>query len=130
MSPKPDPKRVLIVDDEESLRLLVERTLASIPGIEATLTDGGAATLKLVAERAFDLILLDLLMPGVGGIELLQRIRASGPNKATPVIVVSIVSDPVTKITCQSLGVADYVVKPIDREALIRSVKAALPPGA
>ena len=120
-------KRVLIIDDEESLRLLVGRMLESIPGLEATLADGGAGTLELL-KRPYDLILLDLLMPGLGGLELLKRIRDPGPNQATPVIVVSVVADPSTKTVCRSLGVADYVVKPIEREALIRSVKAALPP--
>jgi CheY-like chemotaxis protein len=115
-----------VIDDEESLRLLIARILESVPGVESTLTDGGAGTLELLAQR-YDLILLDLLMPGVGGLEILRRIRDSGPNKATPVIVVSIVSDPQTKVVCQSLGVADYVVKPINREALARAVKAALP---
>jgi len=118
-------KRVLIIDDEESLRLLIERILQSIPGLEATLADGGERTLELIA-KPYDLILLDLLMPGLGGLELLRRIRASAANKATPVIVVSVVSDAATKVVCRSLGVADYVVKPIEREALLRSVKAAL----
>jgi len=118
-------KRVLIIDDEESLRLLIERILQSLPGLEATLADGGERTLEL-AGRAYDLILLDLLMPGLGGLELLRRIRASAANKATPVIVVSVVSDAATKVVCRSLGVADYVVKPVEREALLRAVKAAL----
>jgi len=119
-------KRVLIIDDEESLRLLIERILQSLPGLEATLADGGERTLELIAGRAYDLILLDLLMPGLGGLELLRRIRASAANKATPVIVVSVVSDAATKVVCRSLGVADYVVKPVEREALLRAVKAAL----
>ncbi len=122
-------KRVLIIDDEESLRLLIGRILESIPGLEATLADGGEGTLGLLA-KPYDLILLDLLMPGLGGLELLRRLRASAANKATPVIVVSVVSDPATKVVCRSLGVADYVVKPIEREALLRAVKAALPPAA
>ncbi len=122
-------KRVLIIDDEESLRLLIGRILESIPGLEATLADGGEGTLGLLA-KPYDLILLDLLMPGPGGLELLRRLRASAANKATPVIVVSVVSDPATKVVCRSLGVADYVVKPIEREALLRAVKAALPPAA
>lgn len=118
-------KRVLIIDDEESLRLLIARIVESIPGLEATLADGGAGTLELLGER-FDLILLDLLMPGLGGLEILRRIRESGANQATPVIVVSVVADQPTKTVCMSMGVADYVVKPVNREALARSVKAAL----
>ena len=122
----PQARRILIVDDEESIRLLLSRILESIPALEVTLADGCEAALQLTAERAYDLILLDLLMPGVGGIEVLGRIRESSLNKATPVVVVSVMSDQATKIVCKSLGASDYVVKPIDRNAVIAVVNAQL----
>jgi len=119
-------KRILVVDDEESTRLLLERILESIPALEVTLADGSEEALRLAAGRTYDLILLDLLMPGIGGIEVLSRIRSSTPNKATPVIIVSVMSDQDTRIVCQSLGARDYVVKPIDRTALLAAVNAQL----
>jgi len=119
-------KRILIVDDEESIRLLLRRILESNPGLEMTLAGSGDEAMELTADRAYDLILLDLLMPGKGGIEVLTRIRGSAPNKKTPVVVVSVMADQPTQIACKSLGISDYVVKPIQREALIRAVKAAL----
>ena len=122
----PQARRILIVDDEESIRLLLGRFLESIPALEVTLADGCEAALQLTAERAYDLILLDLLMPGVGGIEVLGRIRESSLNKATPVVIVSVMSDQATKIVCKSLGASDYVVKPIDRNAVIAVVNAQL----
>jgi two-component system, OmpR family, response regulator ResD len=121
----PQARKVLIVDDEESMRLLLRRILEPIPALDVTLAGGCELALQLAAERTYDLILLDLLMPGIGGIEVLSRIRKS-PNKETPVIIVSIMADPDTKIVCQSLGVADYVVKPIDRAALLGAVNAQL----
>ena len=122
----PQARRILIVDDEESIRLLLGRFLESIPALDVTLADGCEAALQLIAERAYDLILLDLLMPGVGGIEVLGRIRESSLNKATPVVIVSVMSDQATKIVCKSLGASDYVVKPIDRNAVIAVVNAQL----
>lgn len=119
-------KRVLIVDDDESTRLLLERILQSMPGLEITLADGGPRTLELIARNTYDVVLLDLLMPGVGGIEVLTRMRKSAANKATRVIVCSVMEDSATEIAVRSLGVSDYVVKPIDREAVIRAVKVAL----
>jgi len=119
-------KRVLIVDDEESMRLLLRRILESIPGLEFTLADGGDASLSLVADHSYDLIVLDLLMPGVGGMEVLTRIRNSKANKTTPVIIASVMADQHTQIACRSLGVSDYVVKPIERQALIRAVNSVL----
>jgi DNA-binding response OmpR family regulator len=65
-------------------------------------------------------------MPGVDGIEVLKRIRRESANKATPVIVVSVLADPDTKIVCQALGVSDYIVKPIERNALLAAVKSQL----
>lgn len=122
----PEAKRILIVDDEESIRLLLGRILESIPALEVTFADGCEAALRLAAERTYDLILLDLLMPGIGGIEVLSRIRHASSNKATPVIIVSVISDPETRIVCQSLGVRAYVVKPVDRNALLAAVNAQL----
>jgi len=121
-------KQVLIVDDDESSRVLLQRILETVPGLETTLSDGAAKTLEMLGKQTYDLVLLDLVMPGMGGIELLTRMRQSTANKATRVIIVSSMTDPATKIACQSLGVADYVEKPIRREAVIRSVKAALTP--
>jgi len=87
-----------------------------------TLADSGDEALKLAAERPYDLILLDLLMPGMGGIEALTRIRGGTVNNKTPVIVVSVLADPSTKMVCQSLGVRGYLVKPIDRRAVVDAV--------
>jgi DNA-binding response OmpR family regulator len=119
-------RRILVVDDEESIRLLVRRILESIPALEVTLADGCEEALRLAAERSYDLILLDLLMPGVGGIEVLNRIRGASLNRATPVIIVSVMSDQATKVVCKSLGASDYVVKPIDRKVLLAAVNSQL----
>ena len=119
-------KRILVVDDEESIRLLLRRVLESNPGLAVTLADGGDQALKLTAEHTYDLILLDLLMPGTGGIEVLTRIRGGSTNNKTPVIIVSIMADAPTKIACESLGVSDYLVKPIDRAAVLAAVNGAV----
>ena len=119
-------KQVLIVDDEESTRLLLGRILESIPDLAVTMADGGEAALRLCGERNFDVILMDLLMPVMDGIEVLTQIRSSSPNKKAPVIIVSVLNDPATQIACRSLGVHEYVVKPIKREAVIEAVKGAL----
>lgn len=121
-----DAKQILIVDDEESMRLLLRRVVESIPAVEVKLADGCDQALELAGRHAFNLILLDLLMPGVGGIEVLNRIRASTQNAQTPVIIVSVMSDSATRIVCQSLGANDYVVKPIERERVVAAVKSQL----
>ena len=119
-------KRILIVDDEESIRLLLRRVLESNPALSMTLADGGDEALKLTAEHVYDLIMLDLLMPGIGGIEVLTRIRDKSAYRKTPVIIVSIMADAPTKIACESLGVSDYLVKPIERDAVLAAVNGVI----
>ena len=124
--------KVLIVDDEESIRLLLRRILEAIPALDVTLADGPDEAMDRIAERPYDLVLLDLLMPVEGGIQFLTRLRDMPATRATPVIIVSAVSDPETRSVCQALGVRDYVVKPIDRDVLLAAVRKQLgnPPGS
>jgi len=129
IEPSPDSAahhRVLIVDDEESMRLLLGRTVEAVPNVEITLAGTCEEALHLVGSRTYHVILLDLLMPGVGGIEVLKGIRSAPPNRATPVIIVSVMADEDTKNVCRSLGISDYIVKPIVRESLVASVKAQI----
>jgi CheY-like chemotaxis protein len=114
------------VDDEESMRLLLERIVQSVPDVEITLAGSCDEAVLKVGSGQYDLILLDLLMPGIGGLEVLKIIRTSVANRKTPVIIVSVLADPDTAIVCRSLGIGDYVVKPVVREALLAAVKAQL----
>lgn len=119
-------RKVLIVDDEESMLLLLERYVGSLAGVEVTIAGSCDEAVLKVGSGHYDLILLDLLMPGIGGLEVLKIIRTSIENRKTPVIIVSVLRDADTKIACQSLGVDDYVVKPIVRETLVSAVSARL----
>jgi len=118
--------RVLIVDDEESMRLLLARILASGLRVEVTLAGTCEQALKLAGNYAYDAILLDLLMPGVGGFEVLREIRRASPNAAAPVVIVSVLSDAATKERCLKAGASAYVVKPVDRNTLLATVKAQI----
>ena len=118
--------RVLIVDDEESMRLILARILANVLKIEVTLAGTCEQALRLAGNYAYDAILLDLLMPGVGGFEVLKQIRRASPNIATPVIIVSVLSDQATRDRCAKAGANAYVVKPVERSALIATVKAQI----
>ena len=117
---------MLIVDDEESTRLLLARLLSEDLGVEAQLAGTCEQAIKLAGNYVYDAILLDLLMPGVGGLGVLAAIRASSPNAATPIIVVSVVTDDETVRRCMEAGASAYHVKPVRREELITIVKAQL----
>jgi len=118
--------RVLIVDDDEATRLLLARILSSELGVEVQLAGTSEQALHLAEECAYDTILLDLLMPGIGGLEVLKEIRSHAPNKATPIVVVTVVSDPETRKQCMSAGADAYLVKPIERATLAATVKAQI----
>jgi len=122
----PTRHRVLIVDDEESTRLLIARVLTTTLQLEVTLAGTCEQALRLAETYAYDAILLDLLMPGIGGLEVLRELRADGPNKVTPIIVVSVLSDQATRDRCLALGASAYLVKPIERNGLAVTIKAQI----
>ena len=80
--------RVLIVDDEESTRLLLARLLTNELKVDAQLAGTCEQALRLAATFQYDAILLDLMMPGIGGLAVLREIRVASPNSRTPVVVV------------------------------------------
>ena len=118
--------RVLIVDDEESMRLFLARIL--VTGLQAEVTLAGTCeqALHLAGSYAYDTILLDLLMPGIGGYEVLKRLRRASPNVATPLVIVSVLSDAATQTRCMKAGATGYLVKPVERNTLVSTVKAQL----
>ena len=122
----PTRHRVLIVDDEESTRLLIARVLTTTLQLEVTLAGTCEQALRLAETYAYDAVLLDLLMPGRGGMGVLKEIRAGQPNAATPVVIVSIVSDDRAINECMAAGATAYHLKPVRREALAATVQKAI----
>jgi DNA-binding response OmpR family regulator len=118
--------RVLIVDDEESMRLLLARILTAALKVEVTLAGTCEQALRLAGNYAYDAILLDLLMPGIGGYGVLRAIRAASPNMATPIIVVTVAGDAQTRARCMAAGANAYLVKPVERAELAATVKAQI----
>ena len=118
--------RVLIVDDEESMRLFLAKILTTALKVDVTLAGTCEQALRLAGNYAYDAILLDLLMPGIGGYEVLKELRRASPNMATPVIVVSVLSEQVTKDRCMKAGANAYVVKPVERNSLVATVKSQI----
>lgn len=118
--------RVLIVDDEESMRILLARLLSEELKVEAQLAGTCEQALRLAENYAYDAILLDLLMPGIGGLGVLREIRRSSPNAATPVIMVLVVAEKETIERCMAAGANAYHVKPVKRGELVDIVKAQL----
>jgi CheY-like chemotaxis protein len=123
-----DRRDVLIIDDHEPTRLLIGRIVTQEMGARVTLAGTCEEALRLAQQSKFDVILLDLLMPGVGGYEVLRRVRAAGANRATPILVISVMSDHDSIERCRLLGATAFVGKPVDRELVTTMLRSLLVP--
>ena len=124
----PAPRNVLIVDDDESTRLLIGRIVTQELEAQVTLAGTCEQALRLAEATVFDVILLDLLMPGIGGYEVLRLMRERGVNRATPILVVSVMSNHESMERCRLLGATAFLAKPVDRELVVAMVRSLLAP--
>lgn len=115
--------RVLIVDDELAVRLTV-RELLRRAGHNATAVASGEEALELVQSQPVDLALIDLVMPGMGGVELMRRLQEISPD--TVLIVLTARGSMETAIEALRLGANDYLTKPCDDQLLIKCVETGL----
>ncbi len=118
--------RVLIVDDEESTRLQLARILTIDMEVEVMLAGTCEQAVRLGGSFAYDAILLDLMMPGIGGFGVLKQLRARSPNITTPIIIVSSLSEPEMIERCMAAGATAYLVKPVERNSLTATVRAQI----
>ncbi|HET9934450.1 MAG TPA: response regulator transcription factor [Polyangiaceae bacterium] len=116
------PKQVLVVDDERRIGEVVEYALSK-EGYRVTLAHDGKHGLELFGRETFDLVVLDVMLPDVDGLEICRHIRARGD---TPVLFLSARSDEVDKIVGLEIGGDDYLVKPFSPRELVARVRAVL----
>ena len=119
------PGPLLVVDDEEMNRDLLSRRLERRGYVVEVATDGQQA-LDMVAERSFDLILLDIMMPGMDGMEVLGVLRQRYSALELPVIMATAKDDSHSVIDALNMGANDYVIKPIDFPVLMARLQAQL----
>ena len=118
--------RVLVIDDEESTRLLLARMLSQDLNAEVQLAGTCEQALKYASTYVYDAILLDLLMPGIGGFGVLYQIRQQSPNARTPVILVTQVAEKDTLHRCLAAGANAFHIKPVERSELLAIVRDQL----
>ncbi|MCD2189344.1 response regulator [Actinomycetospora soli] len=124
MDPNVAP-RVLVVDDDEAVRTVASWQLES-DGFAVDQAGDGAAALAAIDGTPPDLVVLDLTMPGVGGLDVLRRVRAKPATEALPVIVLSGRSGETDRIVGLDLGADDYLVKPFSPGELAARVRSVL----
>lgn len=114
--------RILIIEDETAIAEL-ERDYLELSGHEVTIADDGVQGKKKALEERYDLVILDLMLPGCDGFEICKAIREA---KDIPVLMVSAKKDEVDKIRGLGLGADDYMTKPFSPSELVARVKAHL----
>lgn len=118
-----NPVRILIVDDEPPIRRFL-RTALSAQDYRVEEAEDGEGALEFLKRNPVDLIILDLGLPGVDGLEVVRRLREQGGT--TPIIILSSRDDEIGKVAALDLGADDYVAKPFGMEELAARIRAAL----
>jgi DNA-binding response OmpR family regulator len=114
--------RILLVDDEHSIQTLLSYPLSK-DGYEVVQVSDGREALKRFAEQSFDLVVLDLMLPQIDGLEVCRRLRA---RSSVPIIMLTARSEEIDKVVGLELGADDYITKPFSMREFRSRVKAAL----
>jgi DNA-binding response OmpR family regulator len=116
-------RKILLVEDEPKISRFIQLELES-EGYDITLSQDGQAGLMVARETPVDLIIVDWMLPGLTGVELCRRLRATGNR--TPVIMLTGRDDITDRITGLDAGADDYVIKPFSIEELLARIRARL----
>ena len=118
-------ERILVVDDEEDILELVRYNLAR-EGYHITGALSGEEALKKARTEAFDLIVLDLMLPGIDGLEVTRKLKANEKTQNIPIVMLTAKGEETDIVTGLELGADDYITKPFSPRVLIARVRAAL----
>ena len=119
------PKKILIVEDEEDIAQLLKRYLEK-EGFHTNIAKSGVEALNLVKSERPDLLILDLMLPEIDGIEVCKKIRTAPDTALLPIIMLTAKAEESDTIVGLELGADDYVTKPFSPKALVARVKALI----
>ncbi len=119
---------ILVVDDDAAIALLIQEILTRA-GYQVTTAQHGPECLAMVAERVPQLIVLDLDMPFMGGLEVLRTLRRNRALRKLPVLILTGQTSQANMLDAWRTGAERYLHKPVSREALVKAVQGLLPQG-
>lgn len=119
-------KNVLIVEDSKAIRSLIRIALEEAGGYSVAEAGNGFEALKILPTKGFDLIITDINMPDINGLELISFVKANPAYKNVPLIIVSTERTEEDKKRGMALGAFGYIVKPFKKEDLVDLVKKAV----
>lgn len=118
-------RRVLLVEDSASMRAFVRAALSAAPALgelEIVEAQSGFDALRLLPRGAWDLVITDINMPDINGLELISFIKKSESHKNTPILIISTASSERDRERGMTLGANGYLVKPFTAEAIVEQV--------
>ncbi len=120
-----DRRKILVVDDEEDLLDLISYNLTK-EGFEVAAAGDGTEALSAIRKTRFDLIVLDLMLPGMQGMELCRIIRSDPKTETVPIIMLTAKGEEVDRVLGLEMGADDYITKPFSPRELIARIRAVL----
>jgi DNA-binding response OmpR family regulator len=120
-----EPRKVLVVEDEKNIRELVCLHLG-LEGYECVPIGDGKEAMLITNEKAFDLIILDLMLPSIDGVTITRAIRRHGPNRDTPILMLTARREEADKVMGLDSGADDYLTKPFGIRELIARAAALI----
>jgi excisionase family DNA binding protein len=121
-----DKNKVLVIDDDPKILKMMQTILASEKDFEVLTADSGFQAGLAVSIWMPDIILLDMLMPGIDGFEVCRRLKSDEKTKDIPIIAVTVLKDHKEIKKMHSAGVADYIFKPFKTQDLVKKIKEHL----
>lgn len=118
-------EKILVVDDEEHILELIRFNLEGA-GFQAITATNGEDALRLCNEQQPDLILLDIMLPGIDGLEVCRKLKSEKETRLIPIIMITAKGEEIDKIVGLELGADDYITKPFSVRELLARVKALL----
>lgn len=118
-----NPMKILLVDDDPDIAKILEMNISEVGAVLEHVSDGQAG-LELALNNSYALVILDLMLPGLGGIEVCKRIREQ--DKTLPILMLTGKSDEIDKILGLEIGADDYLTKPFSLRELLARMKALL----
>lgn len=116
--------RVLIIDDSSATRAYVRAALEEMADMQVTEAASGFDALRILPRERFDLLLVDINMPNINGLELISFIRRSETHRDTPLLIISTEASERDRARAMTLGANGYLPKPFTAEALAEAVKS------
>lgn len=117
---------ILVVDDSKLIREMIVACLRGQAGLAFTHAASGLEAIERLSLRTFDLVFLDLNMPDIGGIEVLEFVRGQDRLRALPIIVVTTRGDEASRARAMAAGASSFMTKPFTPEALLAEARALL----